>query len=82
MTPSLIAACLWLLAANIAAMLPSKDNYWTRAYILIALGLPLVLWVWWETGIWWALAVLIAGGWLLKWPVIYVWRWVKRQVGR
>ncbi|WP_224823320.1 DUF2484 family protein [Cognatishimia sp. MH4019] len=82
MTYSLIAACLWLLIANIAAMIPSKDNHWSRAYALIAVGFPIVGWVWWEAGIWWALGVLIAGGWLLKWPVIYAWRWVKRTLGR
>ena len=82
MTYSLIAACLWLLIANIAAMVPSKDNHWSRAYALIAAGLPIIAWVWWEAGIWWALGVPVAGGWLLKWPMIYAWRWVKRTVGR
>ncbi|MEL7212410.1 MAG: DUF2484 family protein [Pseudomonadota bacterium] len=77
MTPSLIAACLWLLIANIAAIVPSKDNHWTRAYALIAVGVPIVLWVWLDAGIWWALGVLLAGSWLLKWPVIYAWRWVR-----
>ena len=82
MTYSPIAACPWPRIANIAAMVPSKDNHWSRAYALIAAGLPIIAWVWWEAGIWWALGVTVAGGWLLKWPMIYAWRWVKRTVGR
>ena len=82
MTWSLVAACLWLLIANIAAVIPSKDNLWSRAYGLMALGVPILIWVWWEAGIWWALAVGVAGGWLLKWPVIYAWRWVRAKLGK
>lgn len=82
MSLSLIAVCAWLVAANVLAMLPSKDNHWFRAYVLIALGLPLLGWVWWQNGIWWALAALVAGMSILRWPVRYLWRWVRRQVGR
>ncbi|HHI69381.1 MAG TPA: DUF2484 family protein, partial [Rhodobacteraceae bacterium] len=28
---SFVLACLWVIAANVLAMLPSKDNYWRRA---------------------------------------------------
>ena len=44
MSLSLILACLWALAANVLAMLPSRDNHWRRAYALIVLGIPLGLW--------------------------------------
>jgi len=77
---SLILACIWLVAANILAMLPSRDNHWTRAYALIALGLPILGYVIWETGIWIGLAVLVAGMSVLRWPVIYLGKWVRRRL--
>ena len=81
MTPSLIAALLWLLAANVLAMIPSRDNHWFRAYLLIALGLPLLVWVWWQNG--WVVAALAlaAGMSVLRWPVRYLLAWVRRRIG-
>ena len=78
MSGSLIALCAWLVAANVAAMVPSNDNHWRRAYVLIALGLPLLVWVWAQNGVWIALLALAAGMSVLRWPVVYLWRWVKR----
>ena len=80
MTLSLILACVWLLIANVLAMLPSKDNHWRRAYVLIALGIPLLGFVTYENGPWIGLAVLIAGMSMLRWPVIYLTRWLKRLI--
>lgn len=82
MSGSLIAVCAWLVAANVAAMVPSKDYHWRRAYVLIAIGIPLLVWVFWQNGIWIALLALAAGMSVLRWPVIYLGRWVKRQMGR
>ena len=82
MTASLITAFLWLIAANIAALIPSRDNHWTRAYILIAIGGPLLGWVTYENGPWAGLLALAAGASVLRWPVIYLARWVRRMAGR
>lgn len=76
MTLSLALACVWAIAANVLALLPSRDNHWTRAYVLIALGIPLLGFVTYENGPWLGLAVLIAGMSVLRWPVIFLWRWV------
>lgn len=81
MTRSLLLACLWALAANVLAMLPSRDNYWTRAYWLIGVGIPLLGYVTFENGPWMGLFVLIAGMSMLRWPVIYLSRWLRRRVG-
>ncbi|PCH65342.1 MAG: hypothetical protein COC12_14725 [Rhodobacteraceae bacterium] len=77
MTPSLILAALWAIAANVLAMTPSRDNHWRRAYILIAIGIPLLGYVTYENGPWFGLAVLLAGMSVLRWPVIYLGRWLR-----
>jgi len=82
MTISLICALLWLVLANVLAMLPSKDNHWRRAYVLIALGVPLLGWVTLQNGPWVGLLVLAAGMSVLRWPVIYFGRWVKRHLAK
>lgn len=79
MTLSLSLACIWAICANVLAMLPSRDNHWTRAYVLIALGIPLLGYVTYENGPWWGLAVLLAGMSVLRWPVIYLWRWISTR---
>jgi len=80
MTPSLICAALWLVAANVLAMIPSTDNHWRRAYVLIAVGLPLLVWVMIQNGPWIGAVVLLAAMSVLRWPVIYLTRWVRRMV--
>ncbi len=77
----LILACIWLIAANLIAMLPSRDHHWRAAYGLIALGIPLLGWVTWTDGPVIGGLMLAAGASVLRWPVIFLWRWVKRQVG-
>lgn len=81
MSTSLILACLWAVAANVLAMTPSKDNHWTRAYVLIAVGIPLLGYVTYENGPWIGILVLLAGMSLLRWPVIYLSRWLRIRLG-
>jgi hypothetical protein len=81
MTPSLIAALLWLVLANLLAMVPSRDNHWRRAYMLIALGVPILGLVTWQNGPWVGLIILLAGMSVLRWPVIYLARWIRRRLG-
>lgn len=72
-------ACLWLIAANVLAIMPSRDNHWTRAYVLIALGIPLLGFVTYQNGPWIGILFLVAGASVLRWPVIYLFRWLRRQ---
>ena len=81
MNLSLIFALIWMIAANVLAMIPSRDNHWRRAYFLIAVGIPLVGWVTYENGPWVGLICLGAGASLLRWPVRYLGRWVKGKLG-
>lgn len=80
-TTSLTLAALWAVIANLLAILPSNDNHWRRAYALIAVGIPLLGYVTYENGPWIGLIVLVAGMSMLRWPVIYLSRWL-RQMGR
>jgi len=77
MSLSLILACIWALGANVLAMIPSRDNHWRRAYILIAIGIPILGFVTYQNGPWIGLLVLAAGMSVLRWPVIYLSRWVR-----
>ena len=82
MSWSLILACLWALAANVLAMIPSRDNHWRRAYFLIAVGVPILGYVTFENGPWIGLLALAAGMSVLRWPVIYLGRWVRNLFHR
>ncbi len=80
MSLGLGAAFVWLIAANVVAALPSKDNHWTAAYVLIALGIPVLGWVTWDSGPLWGTALLVMGASVLRWPLVYLLRWLRRKV--
>ena len=82
MSLSLILAAAWALIANVLAMLPSKDHHWHSAYVLIAIGIPIVGFVTWQHGPWIGMLVLAMGMSVLRWPVIYLGRWLKRVTMR
>ena len=77
MSFSLILACLWAVIANVIAMTPSKDHHWRNAYMLIAIGIPIVGYVTVEHGPRVGLLVLAGGCSVLRWPVIYLMRWLR-----
>ena len=81
MSLSLILALLWLIAANVIGLFPSKSNHWPAAYVLIAVGVPLVGYVTYENGPLVGVVTLAAGISILRWPVLYLWRWL-RHFGR
>ena len=81
MTTSLFLSFVWLILANVLAMIPSNDDHWRRAYFLIAVGLPLWVWLLIQNGPFVAIVVLAAAASVLRWPVRYLLRWVRRQVG-
>jgi hypothetical protein len=77
-----LALCfIWLIAANVIAMFPSRDYHWRAAYGLIALGVPLLGWATYEAGPIIGLALLAAGASILRWPLVYFWRWLRQRAG-
>lgn len=80
MSISLVLACVWALVANVLAMTPSKDYHWRNAYILIGIGIPLLGFVTLENGPLVGLVILIAAMSVLRWPVVYLSRWIKSRV--
>jgi len=77
MTPSIVLALVWLLAANVAGMIPSRDNHWGRAYVLIAVGIPLLGWVTAQNGPILGLLFFAAGASILRWPIVHLGRWLR-----
>ncbi|MDG1449687.1 MAG: DUF2484 family protein [Ascidiaceihabitans sp.] len=80
MSISLVLACVWALVANVLAMTPSKDYHWRNAYILIGIGISLLGFVTWQNGPLVGLVVLVAAMSVLRWPVVYLSRWIKSRV--
>lgn len=78
---SLLFFCLWVIAANFAGMLPSRRSHWPAAYVLLATGIPLLVWVFYADGPVWGLICLAAGLSILRWPARYFWRWLNRVFG-
>lgn len=77
---AMASGLLWLIVANLIGMLPSKDYHWSNAYKLIAVGLPILLWIGWSNGLIWAGVFLLAAGSVLRWPLVYFWRWLKQFI--
>ena len=82
MTTSLFAALAWLVVANVTGMFPSKHKHWPQAYGLIAIGLPVLVWVFFESGLLIASLVLLGAMSILRWPVRFLFRWLRaRAIG-
>jgi hypothetical protein len=79
MNGSIILACLWAVTATLIAILPSRDRHWRAAYLLIAAGIPILGWVTLQNGPWIGLIVLAAGASILRWPLIHLWRRMRRM---
>ena len=80
MSLPLMLALVWLIAANVIGMVPSKHKHWPQAYGLIAIGLPVLGLVFWHEGVWLGLAVTAAAVSILRWPVRFLLRWIGTQM--
>ncbi|MEJ6402624.1 DUF2484 family protein [Yoonia sp. 2307UL14-13] len=62
-------------------LVPSNDHHWRRAYVLMAVGVPLLVWVTWRDGPLIGFIGLAVGAAVLRWPVYYLYLWLMRQMG-
>jgi hypothetical protein len=60
-------------------MMPARKSHWPAAYVLIALGVPLLGYVTYENGPWIGLIAFAAGASILRWPLLYLGRWAKNK---
>jgi hypothetical protein len=77
----LVLCLVWLIAANVIAMFPSRDYHWRAAYGMIAVGVPLLGWVTYAAGPVVGMVILAAAASVLRWPVVFFWRWLRRKLG-
>jgi Protein of unknown function (DUF2484) len=82
MTLSLGILFIWALAANVLAMFPSRRHHWPAAYFLVATGVPLIVWVFSENNALICLLALAIWCSVLRWPLLFLLRWVRRLVRR
>ena len=78
----LAVACLSAIAANLAAMLPSRDNHRSCATALVVIGVPLLGWTTYALGPIAGVAMMAAGASVLRWPLKERGRRLKRRFGR
>ena len=71
---------LWVVLAFAMAAFPSTDNHWRRAYVLMAIGLPLLIWIIWQHGFLFGLLCVAVGASVFRWPVYFLWRWIKQRL--
>ena len=76
---SLLAICLWVVLAFVMQIIPSNDNHWRRAYVLIGVGLPLLIWVTLRSGPLMGVLGLVVGAMVLRWPLLFFYRWLRRR---
>ena len=79
MTLALVAALLWLVVANVVAMVPTRDRHRRAAFALIAAGIPILGWVTYTCGPVVGLVILAGAASVLRWPLLRLWRAVRRR---
>lgn len=78
MSLSLTLACLWVLASAITAFLPFRMQF-LPGITLLVLSVPLAIFVGFQHGWLWVLAVVFAVASMFRNPLIY---FIKRGLGR
>lgn len=71
-------ALVWLITANLIAMLPSQDHHWRAAALLMGVGFPLLIWIACTQSLVIAAAFLTGAASILRWPLYFLWRWISR----
>ena len=77
-----VALALWVILAWGLSVVLSGPSTWKAAYGLMALGAPLLIWLYAVYGAGGTVVGLITGLLVLRWPVIYLLRWLRARVGK
>ena len=72
---------IWIVVAGALSTLPSRRKHWPLAYVLIAAGVPILLWAFVVNPVV-GLVGLVAGCLVLRWPLRYALRWLLRVRAR
>lgn len=78
MSPSLIAACVWVLIATATAMLPYRRQF-PPGVALLVIAPALLSWIAWDYGLWAGLAGLAGFLSMFRRPLLY---FARRALGR
>lgn len=81
MTPSLILACLWALAATATAFLPYRRQF-PPGIVLLVLAPVLVVWIGHDYGVWVALLGLAAFASMFRRPLVHLARHLAGRRGQ
>jgi hypothetical protein len=76
---SLFLAGVWVLAATAIALMPQR-THWPGAVLLVVTGVPLLGYLTWQNGPLAGLIGLAAGASVLRWPLFYLGKWLRRKV--
>ncbi|MEL6587270.1 MAG: DUF2484 family protein [Pseudomonadota bacterium] len=79
---ALIALCVWVVVAWVLMVILTAKQSWPAAYCLMAVGAPILVWLWLSMSALWAGLGLAVMGLVLRWPVIYFGRWLRRVAQR
>ncbi|UWQ20752.1 DUF2484 family protein [Jannaschia sp. W003] len=77
---ALAALCLWVVLAWVLQSVLTARQSWPAAYGLVALLVPLIAWLGAEAGAGGALAGLAVAALVLRWPLRYGLRWLRRRI--
>ncbi len=76
---SLLLAGIWVLVAAAIALMPQRIH-WPGAVALIVTGVPILGYLTWQNGPLAGLIGLAAGASVLRWPLFYLGKWLRRKV--
>ncbi|MFV0361146.1 DUF2484 family protein [Tropicimonas sp.] len=82
MNSSLLLVCLWVIVASVLAIIPSRHGHWPAAVMLIVAGVPLLGYVTYQNGALVGLLVLAAGASVLRWPLVFLWRRLRKRYSK
>lgn len=71
MSHSLLAACLWVFAATITALLPMRRQF-PPGLTLLILAPVILIWIGWQHGIWWTLFGFFGFASMFRRPLYYL----------